>query len=287
MKRLRTITPSALAISAAILLLITGAYQASVKVVDPDGHLLSVEIVYDSVDPSIQGLALVDEGPTVTTTDPVSSTMDEIIDKDPTIALDPVDGQPVLVWSRQAGGDYELAMLRHMPGGWGPIDILTSNTTQDISPRALVDAVGRAHVLWYPSGIGGPVYLQGFYTNNGHAAGPPQKPLEPTAPRPLKSGTTGGSDVGGGDDPGLIGGLTSKASENPCLANPAAAPDHGVVMACGRPAAYQISSCQLVVGVYDTLHWTWAQTVSDLSGRNLSGTSVRDIAQGMANTRCN
>jgi len=59
------------------------------------------------------------------------------------------------------------------------------------------------------------------------------------------------------------------------------------VMACGRPAAYQLSSCQLVVGVYDNIRGSWGQTVSDLSWRNLTGTSPRAIAQGIANARCN
>jgi len=286
MKRPRFIKSSSMAIAAAILLL-PGVYQASMKVLDPNGHFLSVEVATDPGNPSIQGLVLIDEGPSGTTTTPVQSTYDTVLDSGPTIALDPYDGQPVLVWSRLIGADFELAMVRRTSGGWGPIDILTANGTQDISPRFLVDSVGRAHVLWYPSGIGGPVFLQGFYTNNGHAVGPAAKPLEPAATRTVRSGTSGGSDVGGGDDPGLIGGLTSWASEEPCVANPAAAADHGVLMACGRPAAYQISSCQLVVGVYDSVRYAWIQTVTDLSWRNMAATSGRQIAQGIANSRCN
>ena len=110
--------------------------------------------------------------------------------------------------------------------------------------------------------------------------------LPPT--KGLKTGTIiGGSSIGGGDDPGLIGGLTSRASEAPCVANPAVAAEHGALMACGRAAAYQVSSCYLVVGVYNTSTSTWAQSISNLSLQNMSATSARALAQSLADARCN
>src|SRR5262249_38513717 len=150
------------------------------------------------------------------------ATWDPVIDKDPWLMLDPYDGEPVVVWSRQDGSDFEIAMMRHVPGGWGPVDMLTNNSTSDIEPRAIVDALQRAHVVWYPSGIGGPVYLQSFDVHDGHPLTTPKKPLESASPLKLRTSTLGGSNVGGGDDPGLIGGLTTRASELPCTINPAA-----------------------------------------------------------------
>ncbi|HZI95186.1 MAG TPA: hypothetical protein VFE84_13145 [Patescibacteria group bacterium] len=288
MKRSREVTPARIALLLGILLLITGVYQAAVTVVDNSGHVLTVEVLSDPGDPVVQGLALVDQAPGGgTSTAPIFPTWDPIIDQDPGITLNPHDGQPVIVWSRQIGASFEIAMLRRMSGGWGPIDILTNSATSDIRPRAIVDANERAHVVWYPSGIGGPVYLQSFDIHNGQPLGSPQKPLEPPPTKSLKTGTTDGSCVGGGDDPGLIGGLTTRASEGPCVANPAVAPDHGAVLSCGRPAAYQVSSCYLVVGVYNTSTSTWAQTISNLSWQNMSSTTVRALAQSMADARCN
>jgi hypothetical protein len=282
-------TPSAIpGIALAVLLVVTGAYYAGVTVVDDTGHVLTVDVIYDSSDPSVQGLAVEDQAPTgTTTTSTIFSTWDPVIDTNPDISLNPRDGQPVVIWSRQQGSDFEIAMVRRMPGGWGPIDILTYNSSNDIEPRAIVDPIEAAHVVWYPSGLGGPVYLQSFDIHNGQALTPPAKPLEPPGTKTLKTGTTGGSSVGGGDDPGLIGGLTSRASENPCVDNPSAAPEHGALLACGRPAAYQLISCYLTVGVYDTANAVWAQSITNLTLRDLSTTTVREIAQSMASARCN
>ena len=287
MTRPRIIKTTAMSMTLAVLLVVTGTFQASPPVVDGNGHTLRIEVVYDPGNPSVQGLAFVDETPGGgTTTSTIFSTWDPIIDRDPDLALNPYDGQPVVVWSRQEGPDFEIAMLRRMPGVWGPIDILTSNSTSDLAPRAIVDTLERAHIVWYPSGLGGPVYLQGFDVRNGQPTGPPQRPLEPGVTRPLRTTTIGGGDIGGGDDPGLIGGLTSKATQNPCPANPAAAPEHGALMACGRSAAYQLSGCKLVVGVYNPATWYWVQTITDLSRQNMASTSVRAIAQSLANARC-
>ena len=288
MRRSRGITPAKMALLLGILLLLTGVYQAGVFVVDASGHRLSVEVESDPGDPTLQGLALVDQAPGGgTTTATIFPTWDPIIDQDPGIALNPYDGQPVIVWSRQIGGNFEIAMLRRMAGGWGPIDILTNSATSDIRPRVVVDANERAHVVWYPSGIGGPVYLQSFDIHNGQPLESSQRPLEPPPTKGLKTGTIAASSIGGGDDPGLIGGLTTRASESPCVANPAVAPEHGALMSCGRPAAYQVSGCYLVVGTYSTSTSSWTQSISNVSSQNMSTTSVRAIAQSVADGRCN
>src|SRR5882762_5897265 len=140
MKRSRGVTPAKMALLLGILLLLTGIYQAGVFVVDESGHQLSVEVQSDPGDPALQGLALVDQAPGGgTTIATIFPTWDPIIDQDPGIALNPYDGQPVVVWSRQIGGNFEIAMLRRMPGGWGPVDILTHSTTSDIRARVVVD----------------------------------------------------------------------------------------------------------------------------------------------------
>lgn len=288
MKRYRLATPAAVAITLAVLALVTGVFQAGTSVLTRDGHILTVEIETDPYNSSLQGLVLLDESSSGTTSQPILSTWDSIVDQGPQMTLNPYDGQPVVVWSRQDGADFELAMMRRQAGGyWAPFDILTNNQTNDIEPRAIVDITETAHIVWWASGLGGPVFLQSFDVLNGHSSGQAQRPFEVAGyGHKLKSSTTSGDWIGGGEDPGTIGGFSSNASADPCLANPAAAPDHGVVMGCGRPAAYQLSSCKLLIGVYDTTTSAWTQTVTDLGSTSLAGTSVREIVQTQVDARC-
>lgn len=288
MKRFRLATLITAALVLAVLVFATGAFEAGTSVLLQDGHILTVEVDEDPYDPAVQGLVILDQSSSGTTSQPLISTWDPAIDQGPNITLNPYDGQPVLVWSRQVGSDFEIAMTRRLPNGsWASIDILTGNQTNDIEPRSIVDPSEVAHILWWPSGLGGPVLLGSFNVHTGQAVGPLQRPFESGGTgRKLNTSTSGGESVGGGEDPGTIGGLTKQASANPCLLNPAAAPDHGVVLGCGRPAAYQLSDCKLLVAVYDPSAASWGLTSTDLSGISLSGTSVREIVQTQVNVRC-
>ncbi|HET6373055.1 MAG TPA: hypothetical protein VFG76_07100 [Candidatus Polarisedimenticolia bacterium] len=276
--------PFVAAASLAFLLLSVSPSFAVLPLVDRRGHLLSVE-------DSIEGIVLVDEAPDGTTTsETVSTTYDATLDIGPSIGLDDYDGEPVVVWSRLVG-DYELAMAKRYPGGgWSPIDILTSNSTSDVEARVAVDPMSFAQVLWWPQGAGGPVYLQGFDTLNGHAAGQPARPFESPSNKKLSSNTIGGtSGTGGSDDPGIINHSATnakKASAYPCQTNPLAAPDHGVLFSCGRAAAFQVTSCILIVGTLDESSGSWSQITTDLSTVPLANTTVKAIAQSLADSRC-
>ncbi len=283
---------SAVAIAATVLItLCSGFFQAATTVVDQRGHLLTIEVIANPSKPSVQGLRLVDRAPTgETTTEILLFTYDAVLDTGPNIAIDPVDGEPVVVWSRHDGTDVDLAMARRVPGGrgWGPIDQLTANTSTDIEPRLIVAPDGAAHIVWWPQGLGGDVLLQSFDIFTGQPRGTPQKPLEhpPGSSPPIIQNVGGGyNESSPGDDPGVPRG-SSKASAGPCLMNPAAAPDHGALMSCGRPAGWQLSSCQLVVGTLDAETQTWRQVYADLRRVSLANTSVRNIAQTMADSRC-
>jgi hypothetical protein len=274
-----------------LVALCSGFFQAATTVVDQRGHLLTIEVVSNPSNPSVQGLRLVDRAPTgETTTETLLFTYDAVLDTGPNIAIDPADGEPVVVWSRHDGTDLELAMARRMPnsGGWGPLDQLTTNTTTDIEPRFIVAPDGAVHIIWWPQGLGGDVLLQSFDIFTGQPRGTPQKPLEPppgSSSRLIQNSSGGYNESSPGDDPGVPRG-SSKASANACLANPAAAPDHGALMSCGRPAGWQISSCRLLVGTLDAETQTWRQVYADLSKVSLAATSVRDIAQAIADSRC-
>ncbi len=290
MKPLRSVITATAAVLLVVLVAGAAGAWAATSVVDRRGHVLTVDVVVNPADPAQQGLRIRDQE---VGGEPISEllyqTYDPVLDIGPQMGIDPLSGDPVLVWSRWDGADFELAMTRRLPDAtWDQIDLVTSNYTGDVEPRFVVDQVGAARVLWWPQGSGGPVHLQAFDTNTGTPIGPPERPLESS------NAWTGhlvtnviGAEEGGGDDPGVTGGASkSKASALPCLSNPGAAPEHGVLMSCGRAAVYQLSSCQLVVGVYDPAAQQWRQSVLDLGSVSLLDTTVRDVAQGVADGRC-
>lgn len=278
----RLISPARVTVVIGLLVLVTGFLEAGDIVIDPaTGNVLTVESVYDPYDPLTQSIRLVSRSSSgQISTETIPSSFDQYADVDPVIALDPLGGV-VVAWSRFDGSDFELAMVRRYPfGGWENHVILTLNTAQDVKPRMLVDQTGRAHILWWGNGAGGPVFLQSFDVFSKQPATGRHRPLEPPPKRASRMVSAGGQE-----DPGLPT-LTGAASALPCDRNPSAAPNHGVVMSCGRPAAYQLSGCQLVVGTEDGPDGTWFQTLTSLEYMNLTNTSVREIVQTLADARC-
>lgn len=287
MKGRRFYLPAAAAVLLGLIILSTGVFQAATTLIDWRGHLLTVEVRTNPTDPAIQGLHLIDRSPLGDVTDePILSTHDTVLDIGPNLALNPVDGEPVVVWSRDDGADMELALARRLPGGgWTSIDLLTSNTTSDIEPRLAIDGDGQAFVLWWPEGVGGPVQIQTFDAITGiPQEEEPERPFEPPVWRNTRPGPrprSGENSGGGSDDPGII-----TAEAYPCPTNPEAQPEHGIVLSCGQPAAYQLSGCQLIVGTTDAVSNLWMQTYADLSEVSLEGTSTWEIVRGMADSRC-
>ena len=79
MTRPRFITPTSTALTLIVSLMLGGVYQAAVSVVDNSGHTLTVEVVYDPGDPSVQGVAMVDQPPSGSaSTDTIFSTWDRL-----------------------------------------------------------------------------------------------------------------------------------------------------------------------------------------------------------------
>lgn len=272
----------------ASLPLISGLPEAATSALTLDGHVLTVEIIVDQYSPSIQGLVVFDQSLSSISSETILTTWDSVVDHGPNIAMSPFEGQPVLVWSRQEGTDFELAMMRRRPGGfWEPFQILTNNQSQDVESRVIVDGNENAHIVWWPSGVGGSVFLRTFEIRNGRALGLAQKPFEGSGSKnKLNTSVTGGSSIGGSEDPGTIGGLNVRASADPCPANPAAAPEHGVVLGCGRPAAYQLSACKLLIGIYDATSLSWGLTVVDVTNVSMSQAPTREMVQSLVDSRC-
>jgi len=286
MSKRRLNVTALLAVGLCVLFQVSGVFEAVTTIVDPDsGDLLTVDVITDPIDPGVQGVRLRTQPPGGSTvSETIPSSYDQIVDSDPAIGVGP-DSDVVVVWSRHDGCDFELALARRIPSyGWEPLSLLTENGQADTQPRVVVDGNDHAHVMWWGNDLGGPVYLQSFDPVTGDPIGPRHRPLDPPSGRRITP--TYDPDAGGLDDPGIPTKNGFKATANPCLANPAAVPDHGVMMSCGRPASWQVSSCQLTVGVYDTATSQWGQTVVDLSNVGLASTSAQSIAQGIADYRC-
>jgi len=292
MKTHRFSTPRGIALWLCLLLLATGVFEAVTTIVDPDtGNLLTVDVVSDPVDPSLQGVRLREQPPGGSPIyQTIPSTFDPIIDSDPVLAKGP-STDLVVVWSRRDGGDYELALARRTVSAleWEPLELLTDNLLADTNPRVLMGIEDNVQVLWWANDAGGPVQLQSFHPVTGLPLGPAERPFEPPpAPTPTRRGLIPSlhSDAGGLDDPGIPKSY-QKASAYPCLGNPSAIPDHGLLTACGSTAAWQVTSCQLVVGVRNPSTGTWGQTLVDLTNIGSGASDPRSLAQGIAEQGCN
>jgi hypothetical protein len=283
MSKRRLNVPAILMVGFCLLFQMSGVFQAVTTIIDPDsGELLTVDVITDPIDPVVQGVRLRTQPPGGTTTsETIPSTYDPYLDNDPVIGKGP-DSDIVVVWSRHDGSDFELALARRLPTyGWEHLSLLTQNALADTQPRVIVDGTDTAHVMWWGNDLGGPVYLQAFDPVSGEPIGPRHRPLDPPGGRLTP---TYDPYAGGLDDPGIPTKGGYKATANPCLANPAAAPDHGVLMSCGRPVAWQVTGCQLTVGTYSTSTSQWGQTVVDLS--NVGTTSAQSIAQSIGDYKC-
>ena len=274
--------------AACALVLFSGVFQAGTIVVEEDGTVISVDVVNDPGDPAVQGIRVIEQPPGGSaTTQAIPSSYDPVLDQSPAIALNPYGGV-VVVWSRRQGADFELALASRPPtGDWSQHSLLTYNSTSDEAPAVLVDPEEVAQVVWWGQGIGGPVYLQGFSVASGQAVGPRHMPLGSISAPVRQSQTDEYWQSGGLEEPGIpTASVPRSASAEPCPSNPHAHPDHGVIRSCGRPAAYQLSACMLVVGIQNQSTGRWEQVLSNLTYANLTATSVREVAQNIADLRC-
>src|SRR5262245_20991527 len=164
---LRTLSALALFLGAALLSSV--AVQAGRTIVSSSGDLVDVEPVTSATDPSIRAIR-------VRTTTAAGQQIDELIqstydptdDTGPSIALAPYDGQPVVIWSRFDGADYELALSRRSATtGWPAHVLLTANSTNDSMPEFAVDSGDRVHVLWWGNGAGAPMSFESFSSITG------------------------------------------------------------------------------------------------------------------------
>jgi len=69
---------------------------------------------------------------------------------DSDVAYDPQEGWPMVVCSRSAGSDRDIAFDEWRNDGWLPEPLfLTSSTLDELDPRVHVDAAGDVYVVWW------------------------------------------------------------------------------------------------------------------------------------------
>jgi hypothetical protein len=144
----------------------------------------------------------------------VPGTDDAAIDRDPAIELDPATGYPVLVWSRNESGGFDLFFSRAGAGGWGQPRLLVHGSGDVLEPE-IHFGTGVMHVGWKQADPSGRLSLWRVSVNAATLAliyGPEQVSLDDASPvnpiggpAPSSSAPTRGAIYFHGTIPGVSG----------------------------------------------------------------------------------
>ena len=183
-----------------------GAHQAMFT---PKGDLVQVDEVGALPGSAPTALRVSIQGPSgeLPRISILPGTEDTAFDAYPALVLDPITGNPAVVWSRHNGTDYDLALSVFDGARWGNPIILNSNAGNQIVPRAFPAPGEGLHVVWnYPGDRSAFSYALFDTTTGAMLQGPERIDLRRKAPR-MASRKTGGRGgfvpEGGGDDPGI------------------------------------------------------------------------------------
>ncbi len=124
----------------------------------------------------------------------ILGTEDPALDRDPSLAIDPVDGSVVLVWVRDDGTGPKLRATRWVDGGWSSPVTLCGPGAVVSDPQVRVGGV-YVHVIWTEAGASGPSYWRAVYTKSGFTRrfGPESLPTEDAPLAPGEVVAAGGS----------------------------------------------------------------------------------------------
>jgi hypothetical protein len=163
-------------ISAAALLLVSRSW-ATVRVVDSDGTLYSVDVVpaSGSRSPDATALRYSRISPSgIQVGGVISPTQDSASDRDPTLVQAPGASGPILIWSRTNGLFDQIAYSRYDGVSWTQPAYFTDTPRQNTHPQAGVDASGTGYVVWVEAGSGGSVMLATFDPRTGNLISSPR-----------------------------------------------------------------------------------------------------------------
>jgi hypothetical protein len=117
---------------------------AATDLLDRDGNLHSVRSTED-------GSALihfVQHADGTSSIREVNGTGDPLLDLSPDLALDPNGRSLALVWSREASGNFEVAIARFDEEVWSDPVLLSSSTEDDLLPQVRFGVAGIAVAVW-------------------------------------------------------------------------------------------------------------------------------------------
>jgi len=163
-------------ISAAALLLVPRTW-ATVRVVDPDGTLYTVDVVPASGGHTSKATALRFSRISLNGAllgGIITPTQDSAADRDPTLVQAAGTPGPILIWSRANGPFEQIAYSRYDGLGWTQPSFLTNSPRDHVRPQAGVDASGTGYVLWVETGGGTSVMLATFDPLTGNLISSPR-----------------------------------------------------------------------------------------------------------------
>jgi len=200
---------------------VVAAGQASVHAATSlrtaDGALLSVqEVRLGRGGDAPRALAFSLENGSHVRTGHVGRTVDRAVDQDPSLALDPQSGSPVLVWSRSDGNALKVAYARFERGGWRDIHFLTFGPNDDLLPSIGISR-GGSFLHW--SDVDGNAFYAPLDAGSGRLFAAPRWLPAPVLPSPTDrlAGGGGGFLLDGGHDVPIIIGTCDGSKADPCV----------------------------------------------------------------------
>ena len=186
----------------------------------------------------------------------------------PSLFNDVDTGDPILVWSRHNGVDYDLAFTRFEGESWTAPLTLVGSAWEEIQPRAYSTEGGEFHLVWNRNGDGHGFFYGRFRVDSGVSVSDPERIVAELGPRvgdPWVS--TDPESAGGTDDPGTgrfeceeegercpcdYGGQCSGTAGDPGLEGATVCESFSVVVGSGRNACiltrtsgeWSVGACQ-------------------------------------------
>ena len=145
------------AVLAAALMASAGTSSAEVSVIHDGGRLVGTLEMFE-VGTTPRGIWT----PVRTAADPATLLNPEgdlYGDRRPSLALNPITGQPEAVWSYWDGAHYQIAWSRFDGASWSQVmtdsgpdyEFLTADARQNLDPRIWIDDAGNRRVVWWRS----------------------------------------------------------------------------------------------------------------------------------------
>lgn len=137
-------------VPALVALVATAAALASPSAVDSNGTVHSIETVVWADGPRVGGTAfryVTQDADGEVRSEIVPGTDDLSVDREPSLALDPITERPILVWSRTEGDDHDIWLTRRDDAGWRERIPIAVGPGDQVEPKMSVRRE-LVHLVW-------------------------------------------------------------------------------------------------------------------------------------------